>query len=56
MADPATEIERLRSEIRHHEERYYVHDSPEVSDAEFDRLLHELERLEAENPDLVKSD
>ena len=56
MADPATEIERLRREIRHHEERYYVHDSPEVSDAEFDRLLHELERLETENPDLVTPD
>jgi DNA ligase (NAD+) len=56
VADPATEIERLRSEIRYHEERYYIHDSPEVSDAEFDRLLHELERLEAENPDLVTPD
>jgi DNA ligase (NAD+) len=56
VADPATEIERLRSEIRHHEEQYYIHDSPEVSDAEFDRLLRELERLEAENPDLVTPD
>jgi DNA ligase (NAD+) len=54
--DPVSEIERLRSEIRHHEEQYYVHDSPEVSDAEFDRLLRELERLEAEHPDLVTPD
>ena len=54
--DPVSEIERLRSEIRYHEERYYIHDSPEISDAEFDRLVRELERLEAENPDLVTPD
>ena len=35
---------------------YYQHAAPEISDAEFDRLLHELERLEAENPDLVTPD
>ena len=49
-------IDELRREIRRHEELYYVHSAPEVSDAEFDRLLHELERLEAENPDLVTPD
>ena len=54
--DPLTRINELRERIRHHEERYYVHDAPEISDAEFDRLLHELERLEAEHPDLVTSD
>src|SRR5918994_6146093 len=54
--DPVTRINELREQIRHHEERYYVHDSPEISDAEFDRLVHELERLEAENPDLVTPD
>src|SRR5687768_2236154 len=46
----------LRREIRRHEELYYVKNAPEISDAEFDRLLHELERLEAENPDLVTAD
>src|SRR6516165_830396 len=46
----------LRAAIRHHEERYYIHNDPEVSDEEFDRLLHELERLEAEHPDLVTAD
>src|SRR5204862_7960859 len=46
----------LRQEIRHHEERYYIHNAPDVSDEEFDRLLHELERLEAEYPDLVTPD
>jgi DNA ligase (NAD+) len=54
--DPLQRIDELRALIRHHEERYYVHASPEVSDDEFDRLLHELERLEAEHPDLVTPD
>jgi DNA ligase (NAD+) len=54
--DPARRIEELRDLIRHHEERYYVHSDPEISDEEFDRLLHELERFEAEHPDLVTTD
>ena len=54
--DPLTRIEQLRSEIRHHEERYYLHNDPEISDEAFDRLLHELERLEADHPDLVTPD
>jgi DNA ligase (NAD+) len=54
--DPLARITELRSQIRHHEEQYYVHNSPEISDAEFDRLLHELEQLEADYPDLVSSD
>jgi len=54
--DPLQRITELRSLIRHHEERYYIHASPEISDEEFDRLLHELEKLEAENPDLVTLD
>jgi DNA ligase (NAD+) len=54
--DPLAHIRQLRDQIRHHEERYYVHSAPEISDEEFDRLLHELERLEAENPDLVTPD
>jgi DNA ligase (NAD+) len=54
--DPLTQIEQLREQIRRHEEQYYIHNAPEISDAEFDRLLHELERLEAEHPDLVTPD
>src|SRR5436853_6173340 len=53
---PEERIRALRDAIRHHEERYYIHSSPEISDEEFDRLLHELERLEAEHPDLVTPD
>ncbi len=55
-ADPLDRINQLRREIRHHEERYYLHDAPEISDEQFDRLLRELERLEAEHPDLVTAD
>src|SRR3954470_7447286 len=46
----------LRDAIRRHEERYYIHNDPEISDEEFDSLLHELERIEAEHPELVTSD
>jgi DNA ligase (NAD+) len=56
MSNPAERIFELRQLIRHHEEQYYVHNAPEVSDEEFDKLLHELERLEADNPDLVSTD
>src|SRR5215216_4679268 len=53
---PEERLRELRDAIRHHEERYYIHNDPEISDDEFDRLLHELERLEAEHPDLVTTD
>src|SRR5213593_3202352 len=49
-------VRELRDAIRHHEERYYIHSAPEITDEEFDRLLHELERLEADYPDLVSAD
>jgi DNA ligase (NAD+) len=54
--DPLARITELRAQIRHHEERYYIHNQPEISDEEFDRLLHELEAIEAEHPDLVTVD
>ena len=53
---PETRLRELREAIRHHEERYYIHNAPEISDEAFDTLLHELERLEAEHPDLVAPD
>jgi DNA ligase (NAD+) len=53
---PDQRLKALRDAIRHHEERYYIHNDPQISDEEFDRLLHELERLEAEHPDLVTPD
>src|SRR5438067_2427270 len=54
--DPTQRISELRRLIRHHEECYYILNAPEISDEEFDRLLHELERLEADYPDLVAPD
>jgi len=49
-------IEALREKIRHHEYRYYVMDDPEISDADFDALMNDLKRLEAEHPALVTPD
>src|SRR5436190_4649047 len=54
--DPVQRLAALRQQIRRHEELYYVYNTPEISDEEFDRLLHELERLESEHPDLVTAD
>jgi len=50
------EIEELREKIRYHEHKYYVEDSPEISDYEFDQLMKRLERLEAEHPELITID
>jgi DNA ligase (NAD+) len=52
MSDPAERIEQLRAAIRHHNERYYADDSPEISDADYDALVRELQLLEAEHPEL----
>jgi DNA ligase (NAD+) len=53
---PAERAATLRDLIRHHEEKYYVDDAPEISDAEFDALLRELLALEAAHPDVVTPD
>ena len=55
-ATPAARAAALRDEIRRHEERYYVLNEPEISDAEFDRLLEELRAIEQAHPDLVVPD
>jgi DNA ligase (NAD+) len=54
--DPASRIAELRRQIRYHEERYYVANQPEISDAQFDELMQELQQLESEHPDLVSVD
>jgi DNA ligase (NAD+) len=58
MSSPAIQkkIEALREKIRHHEYRYYVLDDPETTDADFDKLMNELKRLEAERPELITPD
>ena len=45
------EIERLRNELNTHNYNYYVLNKPTISDFEFDVKMHELQRLEAENPE-----
>jgi DNA ligase (NAD+) len=50
------EVRKLRNEILHHEELYYVKDSPEISDAEYDALLERLRALEEEHPELRTPD
>ena len=50
------QIDELRETIRHHEHLYYVLDAPELPDAEFDRLMQELKRLEAAHPELITTD
>jgi DNA ligase (NAD+) len=49
-------IEKLRAEINHHNYRYYVLDSPEISDAEYDDLMRELKKLEEEYPRFLTPD
>ena len=53
---PAVEIEKLRNEIRRHEDLYYVQDSPEISDLEYDQLLSKLQALEEAHPELITPD
>ncbi len=46
-------VEKLRTTLRRHEHLYYVLDQPEISDADYDLLMRELQALEAEYPELV---
>ncbi|MGH8185496.1 MAG: NAD-dependent DNA ligase LigA [Steroidobacteraceae bacterium] len=55
-ASAANRARELRTQIDHHNYRYHVLDDPEVSDAEYDRLLVELKALEAQYPDLITPD
>ena len=50
------EIEALRAELNQHNYRYYVLDDPSVPDAEYDRLLRQLQQFEADNPQLITVD
>lgn len=54
--EPKGKIEKLRDLIDYHNHRYYVLDSPEISDEEYDRLMRELKSLEDEHPQLVTPD
>jgi len=54
--DIEKKIEDLRDQIRHHEYQYFVLDDPEISDFDFDKLVEQLKKLEAEHPDLITPD
>ncbi len=49
-------VEKLRSEINHHNYLYYVLDNPEISDADYDALMRELKALEEQYPELITPD
>ena len=54
--DTEKRIEALREKIRHHEYLYYVLDRPDISDAEFDKLMQQLKDVEAQHPELITAD
>jgi DNA ligase (NAD+) len=56
MKDPAREVDALREELRRHEHLYYVLDTPEISDAEYDALIRRLQELETLHPELATPD
>lgn len=45
-------VNELREQLEYHSRKYYVDDAPEISDFEYDAMMRELEKLEAENPEL----
>src|SRR6185503_2957836 len=49
-------IQRLRDEIRRHDDLYYLQETPEISDREYDALMEQLRELEAKHPDLITPD
>ncbi len=54
--DVAREIDRLRVELHRHNRLYYVDAAPEISDKQFDKLMKQLEAIEAEHPELASPD
>jgi DNA ligase (NAD+) len=56
QAQATRRADALRAELRHHDYRYYVLDAPEVSDAQYDALMRELQALEEQFPDLRTPD
>lgn len=55
-ADLAKRAAELREKLAYHNHRYHTLDAPEISDAEYDALFRELEKLEAENPELKQAE
>ncbi|KTF31135.1 DNA ligase LigA-related protein, partial [Xanthomonas translucens] len=55
-SDLQQRVAALRQRIEDANDRYYVHDDPTITDAEYDALMRELEALEAEHPQLARAD
>ncbi len=51
-----SKIDKLREIVRYHERKYYIDDRPEISDADFDMLMRELDELEKAHPELITAD
>ncbi len=49
-------VQRLHDELHYHNHRYYVLDDPEIPDSEYDKLLRELQAIEAQHPELLRPD
>jgi len=56
MEEIIRQAEQLRQQIRHHEYLYFVKNSPEISDFEFDKLLLQLKKLESGHPEIITPD
>src|SRR6266481_10002800 len=56
LAAVKREMEKLREKLHYHEDRYHVLDDPEISDAEYDRLMNRLKEIEAAHPELITGD
>ena len=54
--DPSTVVLRLREQIRHHNDRYYNLDDPEIADVDFDAMVRQLLAIEADHPELITPD
>src|SRR3954454_12891063 len=54
--DPRERAAELRTQIVHHNKRYYEQDNPEISDADYDALMIELREIETAHPDLITPD
>ncbi|HUC38439.1 MAG TPA: NAD-dependent DNA ligase LigA [Acidimicrobiales bacterium] len=56
LEEATRRVEELRAQIAYNDERYYVEDSPEISDADYDALIRELRAIEEAHPELVDAD
>jgi len=54
--DARLRSEELRSQLNYHNQKYYVEDAPEISDADYDDLINELRGIERQFPELITPD